>query len=98
MEPNRTTPCRFCGKPIIFIKTQRGKSMPLDPDPVPFIPDAAGWNIYVTPDGEVIHGCPVTAVDREPGEPGYISHFATCPAGDLARKAHKSDRVRGARA
>lgn len=74
---SRTTPCRGCGKEIAFIKTVKGKTMPVDPEPMYFIP-SGGPNTYVMIDGSVQRG-------REPGigdgEPwiGYRSHFATCP-------------------
>lgn len=55
----RTAPCRGCGKEIAFIKTVKGKTMPVDPDSVYFIP-ASGPNTYVMMDGTVQRG-------REPG-------------------------------
>ena len=72
--------CRGCGAEIIFIKTEKGKSMPVDPEAVYFIP-GGGPNTYVMPDGSIQRG-------REPengdGRPwiGYRSHFATCPVRD----------------
>lgn len=29
----KTTPCRGCGKPILWIETEKGARMPLDPEP-----------------------------------------------------------------
>lgn len=62
--------CKSCGAPIQWVKTDRGKAMPLDPEPVP------GGNVVVSKEpGEepVAHVC-------EPNEhSAYVSHFATCP-------------------
>lgn len=83
-ELSRVTQCRGCGRDIAFIKTTKGKSMPVNPTSVYFIP-AGGPNNYVMIDGSVKRG-------REPGIGeketwiGYISHFATCPAAKDFRK------------
>ena len=93
---SKVTPCRGCGRDIAFIKTQAGKSMPVDPDPVYFIAEDHGRNKYVMIDGTVHSG-------REPhygdGESriGYISHFATCPEADKFHKKNKSERTEGNR-
>jgi len=89
---SRTTKCRGCGKEICFIKTVKGKSIPVDPESMYFIP-VGGPNTYVMPDGELKRG-------REPGigdgqaAIGYRSHFVTCPAADEFRKKNKSERTR----
>lgn len=86
---SRTTPCRGCGKEIAFIKTVKGKIMPVDPEPMYFIP-SGGPNTYVMIDGSVQRG-------REPGigdgEPwiGYRSHFATCPAREQFGNGRRRD-------
>ena len=83
----KTSECRGCGRQIAFIKTVKGKTMPVNPDGVYFTP-AGGPNNYVTLDGEVIRGR-----DPEPDDKntmiGYISHFATCPEADSFRKRRK---------
>lgn len=86
----RTTKCRGCAAEIAFIKTVKGKSMPVDPDAVYFIP-GGGPNTYVMADGSIQRG-------REPGigdgEPwiGYRSHFATCPARDSFGNGRRRER------
>lgn len=83
---SRTTKCRGCGADIAFIKTEKGKTMPVDPESKWFIP-CGGPNTYVLADGSVRRG-------REPDwadqglekEIGFISHFATCPERDRFRK------------
>lgn len=77
--------CRSCGAPIIWIKTQGGKSMPCDPDLTMYWqkPGAAGK--IVTPNGEVI-SCTFTGDMRHATGLGYVSHFSTCPHADQHRK------------
>lgn len=90
----RTSACRGCGREIAFIKTVKGKTMPVNPDGVYFVP-AGGPNTYVTLDGKIERGR-----DPEPGDTGttigYVSHFATCPAADSfkAKKGKKAARER----
>ena len=85
----KTSACRGCGQEIIFIKTLKGKTMPVNPDGLYFV-QAGGPNTYVTLDGEVIRGR-----EPEPGDRntriGYISHFATCPEADSFRKKRKGE-------
>lgn len=44
--------CRGCGASIDWITTTKGKSMPVDPEPV-FIIEGAGKDRFVTDEGEV---------------------------------------------
>ena len=82
----RTTPCRGCGKEIAFIKTVKGKSMPVNPESVYFIP-AGGPNTYVMIDGTIQRGRePDWTDDGKPASIGYICHFATCPEQDRMRR------------
>lgn len=80
----KTTPCRGCGKEIAFIKTVKGKSMPVNPESVYFVP-AEGPNTYVMLDGSIRRGREPRPDDRTTII-GFISHFATCTAADLYRK------------
>ena len=82
---SRTSPCRGCGKEIAFIKTKAGKSMPVDADPVYFIP-AGGPNTYVMIDGSVQRGREPQQTEQASSMIEYRSHFATCPAADSFRK------------
>ena len=91
----RTTTCRGCGKPIAFIKTANGKSIPVDPDPVWFEPMDEKEK-FVTAEGEVQQGRTIeTASTAGKMAIGYRTHFATCPAAeDFRRKKNKSERVK----
>ena len=48
----RTMTCRGCGEQIAFIKTERGKFLPVNTESVSFVP-AGGPNTYVMSDGTV---------------------------------------------
>lgn len=81
----RTAPCRGCGKEIAFIKTVKGKTMPVNPESVEFIP-GEGPGTYVMADGTVQHGRPVREDDHQAVSVGFVSHFATCPEAGRFRK------------
>ena len=84
----RTTPCRACGTEIAFIKTVKGKTMPVDVEAIRFSP-GDGPETFVTVDGRVVRG----ARRKNGAETGFVSHFATCPAADEMRKGrHKGKR------
>ncbi len=91
---NKETTCRACGKPIMFLKTLKGKTTPVDAEAVRFIPDLAGKNLYVLPDGGTMRGVDPKPEDKDQ-HIGYISHFATCTNPDFFRKRNKSERKAG---
>jgi len=92
--PMRTTRCRGCGAEIGFIKTVAGKTMPVDVNSVRFA--LGGTEVFVLPDGQVVHGTRLKEGEADPTESiGYISHFATCTTPDAFRKSRKSDRKKG---
>lgn len=70
--------CRGCGRRIVWIKMNSGKSMPCDPDPVPYWAGAGFHNRIVTPNGEVI-ACKLNGYRENATGIGYIPHWATCP-------------------
>ena len=95
----RTVPCRGCGAEIGFIKTQKGKTMPVDAKSKWIVTDPAGIP-FVLADGSVVNAKEVECADDEDAakagyQIGYVSHFATCPAADYFRKPRKSDRKKG---
>ena len=90
---SRTTKCRYCGKEMAFIKTVNGKSMPVDPEAVEFIPDA-DYEKFVMIDGTIERGSTVTNRKAAETHIGYRSHFATCPEADRAHRKNKSERTR----
>lgn len=81
----KTSTCRGCGAPIVFIRTQAGKSMPCDAEPVTYWQEPGGPHKIVTPNGEVRSARLEGDLQQATGI-GYVSHFATCPAADKFRR------------
>lgn len=67
--------CRSCKARIRWVKTEHGKQMPVDAEPV------AGGNIE-------LHDGVARIVSPNPLVRRYISHFATCPDARSHRKAN----------
>lgn len=68
--------CRSCGAEVLWAKTQQGRAIPLDREPV------ASGNVEFT---GVLDTVRVLAPDGDAvlfGGPRYVSHFATCPQAD----------------
>jgi hypothetical protein len=63
--------CRSCQAPIRWAFTEKGRRMPLDPDPYTG-PEPGG--LFVIRDQTAIAVPP----DAFPDEPHYRSHWATC--------------------
>lgn len=70
--------CKYCGARIDWIRTPKGKYMPVEYMPVMVMPDR-GEETFVTDEGEVIRG-----KQTLPGAVGggniaaYIPHWAGC--------------------
>ena len=71
--------CRSCKAPILWVRTEKQKRMPLDATPV----DASTHqrNTFVLRDTASPAGpLAIAATPQQlPGEVYYVSHFATCP-------------------
>lgn len=65
------SPCKGCGAPILWAKSQAGNSMPLDATATP----GGQW--------QVENGIAFTDKSKPTG---HVSHFATCPKRDSFRK------------
>lgn len=80
--------CKYCGAPIVWIKTQNGRAMPCNADAVQYQNTRGGKDIVVTAEGKVVRvsiikgGGVLTPI---PDGEGYISHFATCTHANEAR-------------
>lgn len=75
--------CRECGQPIRWAQTGRGRTIPLDRDPVP-----TGNLVLLPVSGEAVSLRAGSAV--APGTPRYLSHIATCPQAGLFRKTKRN--------
>lgn len=73
--------CRSCGAPIRWALTERGRRIPLDPEPYTG-PEPSG---LFRLDGRVPTAIAVPPGALEAG-PVYRSHFATCPNAALHRR------------
>lgn len=80
----KTTTCKACGRPIVWNRTTKGKSMPCDAEPVAYKEIKGGKEKIVTPNGEVI-SCTFDAKPEEMTGIGYIPHWSTCPAPPVGR-------------
>ena len=75
-----TATCRGCHESIRWARTEAGKAIPIDPDPVP------DGNIVVT-DGGIAHVLRATEMATSER---YVSHFATCVKRSHFRKQQRS--------
>lgn len=66
-----TSPCRGCGRPVIWAITENGKRMPVDPDPVP------GGNVELVQVSDRTHAIVRTTPSKFAGL--RMPHHATCP-------------------
>ena len=78
--------CKGCGRPIVWIKTPGGKSMPCDPEPTLYWPPARGSrDRIVTKNGEVL-ACRFTGAAGAAAGLGFRPHWGTCrSAGEFKR-------------
>lgn len=76
--------CKSCGRPILWIKTRAGKSMPCDPKPINYRIKPGGGLKLVTPAGDVI-SCEAVKDPAEAQSWGYTPHWSTCDAPDNFR-------------
>jgi len=81
--------CRSCRQPVVWVHTQAGKTMPLDPHP------SAEGNVTYT-GRSTVNGAgverPEVRVAAQPAllsdeGPHYVSHFTTCPQSEQWRRS-----------
>lgn len=80
--------CRSCGARILFLKTEKGHMMPVDPTLVRYARTEGGSEKVVTDDGKVV-SCTTNIAPEEAEGVGYVSHFATCPNAHKHRKGKR---------
>ena len=74
--------CRTCGAPILWAKTERGKNIPLDPEPC----DDGNLAVSSVPGGLLARAVGANSPALLAGLPRHVSHFVTCPQADQHRK------------
>lgn len=85
--------CGSCGAAVVWTTTGKGKSMPVDAEPV------VGGNIRLTqrtyPLGPLATVCGPLPLELEADDDGirYLSHFVTCPHS----AQHRRPRVRSSK-
>lgn len=74
--------CNGCGAKIDWVRTSKGKNIPVEGDYLEF-DDLKKGEVIVTDYGNIYRADGVT---KRPSIRGRISHFATCPQGGLFRR------------
>lgn len=69
--------CKGCGKPIVWIRTSSGKSMPCDAQEVAYKAVKGAKGKVVTPNGEVV-SCVFNGDPEKMTGIGYVPHWSTC--------------------
>lgn len=74
--------CRSCGAVIEWVKTERGRNMPVDPEYIEW-ESAKPGTVVITDTGKTFaaHGLPPWSNFK-----GRVSHFSTCPEANKWRK------------
>ena len=74
--------CKKCSKEIKFVKTKKGKWIPVDCEPVIITPVEKLGKPYMTEDGQLIYGLPTAPSCIYKGVSdikAYPCHVANCP-------------------
>ena len=73
--------CKRCGKEIRFIKTKKGKWLPVEQEMVVITPVEKIGRPYITEDGKLIYGLPTPPNCCYKGisdVKAYLCHFVNC--------------------
>jgi hypothetical protein len=68
--------CRSCRAPIRWVLSEKGRRMPLDPEPYQ---GDSPRGLFVLRSGDRGEVAMAATPDAFPEEPHYRSHFASCP-------------------
>lgn len=77
--------CRSCGKPILWIRTRAGRSMPCDAKSINYRIKPGGGTKLITPAGDVIN-CEIVKDPTQAQGWGYVPHWSTCGDPDKFRR------------
>lgn len=78
--------CRYCGRPVVWVRTEGGKTMPIDPMPNP----AGNVVAQGAPDGGARARVLTTVMSNDPAYAGrdrFMPHAASCDAKRRGRPA-----------
>lgn len=80
--------CENCGAPIFWIKTSKGKWLPVNRRAIMCTPVQKGGHTFVLVDGSTVQALPEGTVryDGVDNVIAFEAHFATCPEADAFRK------------
>lgn len=78
--------CRSCGAEIVWVLTEKGHRMPIDPEPCP-----KNGNLEIDDDGiaSALRDDDIVRARFE-GKALYLSHFATCPNAARHRRTRRT--------
>jgi hypothetical protein len=74
---DRLSKCNKCEAEIGFVRTVKGKWMPVDPEPTTLGELEDGWNL-ITPSGETWKKRETESKPENFGVEGFACHFDTC--------------------
>ena len=77
---NDITYCRDCHRPIVYLRTKKGKLMPCDSARVDFEPGPGPDMVFLAGTGELDYGWIIRGSAVGGAEKAYTVHFGTCPA------------------
>ena len=78
--------CKGCGAPLEWIRTEAGRTMPVDPEPV-FVIEGEGRDRFITDEGEVITGRRALPEEERRELPvAFVPRWKTCTAADRFRR------------
>ena len=76
--PARRGVCRYCGQPVVWVRTATGSTMPINP-----MPDMGGNIVALTGADGGARACVLnTSMQADPAYAGrqrFMPHAATCP-------------------
>lgn len=79
--------CRNCGQLIGFIRTEKGRLMPVDPEIIPYM--EGGDQKLINEYGRVV-ACHFPESGETADGNGYMPHFATCKARGKGKRRRRA--------
>ena len=84
--------CRECGRPIVWVRTRAGRSMPCDPGLRIYWAAEGAPGKILTPQGDLI-SCTLEGDERTGSGVGYLPHWGSCPGAETIRRQTKERRA-----